>query len=150
MLLLLALAASATLAQEPQYQEPAEEDKDLAPETTEYTFNPLRAEKEFSVGNFYWKKKNWRAAAGRYEEAVKWNPGYAEAYWKLALANERMLETESRETDREAKAEAARQALKKYLELAPDGKKAKKARRKLAALGAGASSARAAPPGPSR
>ena len=120
-------------AQEPQYQQPPEEDEDLT-HGTEYSFNPLQASKEFKVGEFYWKKKNYRAAAGRYQEAVKWNPNYAEAYWKLALAEEKLAEKETQETQKQMKIEAARKAFQKYLDLEPDGKRAKTARQHLARL----------------
>jgi len=134
--LLLLLAAGLSLAQEPaEPQEPdlPEEDEDLVRET-EYTFNPIQAQKEFKVGEFYWKKKSYRAAAGRYEEAVKWDPGFAEAYWKLALAKEKLAAEQMVESERSVTLEAARQALRKYLEIAPDGKHAKQARRKLAKI----------------
>lgn len=121
-------------AQEPQYQEIPEEDEDLTRES-EYTFNPIQAAKEFKVGEFYWKKGSFRAAAGRYEEASKWNPGYAEAYWKLALAREKLADKEPLETERRRLLESAKQALAKYLEVAPEGDRAKDAKAKMAELG---------------
>ena len=121
-------------AQEPQYQQPPEEDEDLT-KKTEYSFNPLQAAKEFKVGEFYWKKKNYRAAAGRYEETVKWNPGYTEAYWKLGLAREKLAEKETREVEKQMDLDAASKAFKKYIELEPAGKRTKAARQHLARLG---------------
>jgi hypothetical protein len=38
-------------------QEPEEEDESLKPK--EYSFNPLQAEKEVRVGNFYFKKGSY-------------------------------------------------------------------------------------------
>jgi len=134
--LLLLLGAGLIPAQEPaEPQEPdlPEEDEDLVRET-EYTFNPIQARKEFKVGEFYWKKKSYRAAAGRYEEAVKWDPGFAEAYWKLALAKEKLAAEQMIDSEKALTLEEARQALRKYLEIAPDGKRAKQARRKLAKI----------------
>ncbi len=120
-------------AQKPAYQEPPEEDKSL-PREAEYSFNPLQAAKEFRVGLFYWKKGSYKAAAGRFEEAVKWNPGFAEAYFRLAEAREKLAEGEIRETEKQALLDGAAEAYKKFLELEPDGDKAKTARKKLARL----------------
>jgi len=131
---LAALAAAAGQQQPPVYQEPPEEDKGSARET-EYAFNPLQANREFRVGMFYWKKGSFKAAAGRFEEAVKWNPGYAEAWFRLAEARERLARQETRETEREALLDAAAEAFRKYLELEPDGDRARTARKKLEQLG---------------
>lgn len=127
------LAAPAAPQQKPTYQEPPEEDKSLSKEP-DYSFNPLQAAKEFRVGLFYWKKGSYKAAAGRFEEAVKWNPGFAEAYFRLAEAREKLAEAEIRESEKQSLLEAAAEAYKKFLELEPDGDKAKMARKKLARL----------------
>src|SRR3954462_300157 len=67
---------------------PPEEDKSLA--THEYGFNPVQAKKEIGVGNQYFKKGSYRAAAGRFEEATKWNSGDGEAWLRLAEAQEKL------------------------------------------------------------
>jgi predicted TPR repeat methyltransferase len=72
---------------------------------------------------------------GRYQAAVKWNPGYAEAFWKLGLAEQKLAAEESSQPEQRRMLEAARQAFEKYLKLSPRGKKAKKARKQLARLG---------------
>lgn len=118
LIVLCALAAFAQQKQEPA-QEPPEEDESLIQQ--EYAFNPLQAEKEFKVGEFYRKKKSWKAAAGRFSEATKWNPGFAEAWFKLGEAQERLNEDA-----------AAREAYAKFLELSPKDKRAAEVRRKLA------------------
>lgn len=119
--------------QKPAYQEPPEEDKSLSAQP-EYSFNPLQATKEFRVGLFYWKKGSYRAAAGRFEEAIKWNPGFAEAYFRLAEAREKLAAAETRESEKQALLEAAAGAYKKFLEIEPDGERAKTARKRLARL----------------
>ena len=131
---LLAAVCFTAPAQEPQYQELEEEDEDLVQET-EYAFNPVQAAKEFRIGNFYWKKGSFRAAAGRYEEATLWDPDFADAYWKLAEAHERIAEKEFVEKDKQLALVAARSAYEKYIELKPKSKQAKKARQRLAELG---------------
>jgi len=103
----------------PVAQEPPEEDATLV-EAKEYTFNPLQAEKEVKTGNFYAKKGNHKAAAFRFREATKWNPGMAEAWLRLG---------ESLEKRKDAK--GAKEAYAKYLELAPDAKNVAAIRKKL-------------------
>lgn len=88
-------------------QEPPEEDE--AYRQPEYAFNPIQAEHEFKVGNFYFKKGNYRAAIFRFQEAIRWNPSYAEAYRKLGEAYEKSGQLEE-----------AREAYKKFLEVSSD------------------------------
>ncbi|MBM3783001.1 MAG: tetratricopeptide repeat protein [Acidobacteria bacterium] len=104
-------------AQQPQ--EPPEEDSTLV-EKTNYAFNPLQAEKELKIGDFYMKKASYKAATLRYREATKWNPGYADAWLKLGACLEKARD-----------AKGAREAYAKYLELAPDAKNAAEIKKKL-------------------
>ena len=98
---------------------PPEEDKSLAVQV--YGFNPLQAQKEISVGNQYFKKGSFRAAAGRFEEATKWNSGEPEAWLRLGEAQEKLHDMK-----------AATAAYKKYLELAgTTSKTADEIRKKL-------------------
>jgi tetratricopeptide (TPR) repeat protein len=103
-----------------QEQEPPEEDPGL--KAKEYSFNPLQAQKELRVGNYYFKKGSYKAAANRFRESTKWDPTNAEAYFRLGESEEKLRDRK-----------AAREAFEKYLELAPDGKDAPVAKRKLAA-----------------
>ena len=107
--------------QQPQQkeQEPPEEDESVAPK--EYAFNPLQATKEVEIGNYYFRKKNYRAAAKRFSEATKWNPTSAEAFLRLGEAEEKLRDKT-----------AIRQAYEKYLELQPDAKNAAEIQKKLA------------------
>ncbi len=128
-----ALVPLALISQDAQYQEIPEEDEDLSAKT-EYVFNPIQANKEMKVGDFYWKRGSFRAAAGRYEEATKWNPGFAEAFWKLGLAKEKLVEEETLEEKKKIEREEAAAAFAKYLEIESDGKRAKDAKQKIAEL----------------
>ena len=101
--------------------EPPEEDDAAKPK--EYAFNPLQAEKELRIGNFYWKKKSYKAAAMRYEEAAKWNPGYAEAWLRLGEAHEKMRQSSE-----------ARAAYEQFLDLAAEDKRAGEIRKRVARL----------------
>jgi tetratricopeptide (TPR) repeat protein len=102
----------------PQQQEPPEEDESLKPK--EYGFNPLQASKEIKTGLFYKKKKSWKAAARRFEEALKWDPNSFEAYLNLGEVREKMNDSAG-----------AKEAFTKFLELAPDSKVAPAIKKKL-------------------
>ncbi len=102
----------------PHQQEPPEEDESLVPKV--YSFNPLQATKEVQIGNYYFKKKNYRASAKRFTEATRWNPTYAEAYLLLGESEDKLKDSA-----------AARQAYAKYLELAPEAKNAESIRKRL-------------------
>ena len=128
-LLILALVCSlGCWAQQtkPQQQEPPEEDEALTPK--EYTFNPLQANKELQIGNYYFKKKNYRAAAKRFSEATKWNPSFAEAFLRLGESEDKLKD-----------AAAARQAYSTYLELAPEAKNAAEIKKRLSKVKPGPS-----------
>jgi tetratricopeptide (TPR) repeat protein len=115
----LVLGSTLWAQEEKKPQQPPEEDEAYAPK--EYAFNPIQAHKELKIGNFYFKKGNYRAAASRYREATKWNQQYAEAYRRLGEALEKWKDLD-----------AARNAYQKYVELEPDSKQAKEIRKKLA------------------
>ena len=127
-ILALAFAVLASAQQPPQKKEskpapqqeqaPPEEDESLVPK--EYSFNPLQAAKELRVGNYYFKKHNYRAASQRFTEATKWDGTMAEAYLRLGEAKEK-------QHDRKAAAEA----YAKYLEITPDAKDAPEVKKRL-------------------
>jgi len=128
----LALLGTALSAQQPpappktppaqqQQQEPPEEDESVKPK--EYTLNPIEAQKNVVAGDYYFKKGKLQAARSRYLEATKWDPGSAEAFLKLAEADEKLHD-----------GKGARQAYAKYLELSPGAKNAAEIRKKLSKL----------------
>jgi tetratricopeptide (TPR) repeat protein len=102
-------------------QAPAEEDEALKPK--EYTFNPIQAEREVRIGNYYFKKGSYRAAVQRFREATMWNQQSAEAFLRLAEAQEKQKDSK-----------AARDAYQKYLELAPEAKNRAEITKKIAHL----------------
>lgn len=118
---LLAVALSAQVSAPQKEQDPPEEDEGLVPK--EYSFNPLQAAKELKVGGYYYKKRSYRAAAQRFEEATKWDPNLAEAYLRLG---------ESKEKLRDFK--AASDAYKKYVEVAPEAKDVDAVRKRIAKI----------------
>jgi len=105
-------------AADDQVQLPPEEDKSDAPK--EYKFNPLQSKKEIVVGEEYFKKGNFRAAANRFREATNWNNGNSEAWLRLGEAEEKNHD-----------AKAALQAYEKYMQLAPNAKNAAEIRKRI-------------------
>lgn len=119
----LAQIPPATPPQQPaDPQLPPDEDKIETPK--EYVFNPVQSKREVEVGLQYLHKGNYNAAANRFSEATKWNDGNAEAWLRLAEAEEK-----------KKNAQGERTALEKYLQVAPDAKNAADIKRKLAKLG---------------
>jgi tetratricopeptide (TPR) repeat protein len=107
--------------QPPPEPPPPEEDESL--KAKEYSFNPLQADKELKVGNYYFKLGKYKAAALRFEEATKWNTNLAEAWLRLGEVQEKRHDST-----------AAKQAYAKYLELSPDAKDTAEIRKKMAKL----------------
>lgn len=97
---------------------PPEEDTTIG--VTQYSFNPLQAKKDIEVGNEYWKKGNYRAAANRFTSATKYNDGNSEAWLRLGEAEEKLKDKQ-----------AARDAYQKYLEVASDAKNAPEIKKKI-------------------
>src|SRR5690242_6635904 len=104
-----------------QEEIPKEEDESLS--VKEYSLNPLQAQKEVRVGNYYFKKGSYRAPALRFREATKWNAGDAEAWLRLAETAEKQKDDKT-----------VKEAYTKYLELASDAKNAAEIRKKLEKL----------------
>ena len=103
-----------------QEQAPPEEDETVKPR--EYPFNPLEAQNDLKVGNFYFKQGKYKAAINRFRDATRFNPSFAEAFLRLGEAEEKMGDKQ-----------AARDAYGKYLELAPDAKNADVVKKKIIA-----------------
>ena len=98
----------------------AEEDEPGAPPTV---VDPARAKKDADVAGFYLKTGNYQGALLRYKDATASDPANVEAIFGLAEA-QRMLKKN---------AEAARN-YQLYLDITPNGPKAKQALKALKAL----------------
>jgi tetratricopeptide (TPR) repeat protein len=98
-------------------------DEDAVPNLEKHAFNPVESKKDVAVGDEYFKKGNYRAAAERFRDATAWNPGNAEAWMKLGEAMEK------REQPKQA-----RQAYEKYLQLAGNTKSAAEVKKRLEKL----------------
>ncbi len=57
-----------------------------------HPFDPHRAAKDIEVGDFYFKKKNYRAALDRYREALFYKPNDALANFRMAQAFEKLAQ----------------------------------------------------------
>lgn len=118
----------ATPAAPQQVAEPPEEDKSFQPKT--YDFNPLKAAQSITAGNFYFNKKNYAAAKGRYMDATLYDPGSSEGYEKLGEAEEKLRNFTG-----------ARVAYAKFFEMEPTSKEIPIIKKRMAAWPPSASKA---------
>jgi hypothetical protein len=86
-------------------------------------WNPHKAEKDVEVGDYYFKRKNYRAALDRYREALYYKDNDAAATFKVAICEEKLGDLEE-----------ARTAYEKYLKILPQGPFAPEAHRALERL----------------
>ncbi len=93
-------------------------------------WDPHKAAKDIEVGDFYFKRKNYRAAEDRYREALVYKDNDAVATYKLALCLEKL--------DRPDEAIAEYQNYLKILPEGPEAENAKKSVERLKNSGANA------------
>ncbi len=86
-------------------------------------YSPMKAMKDVEVGDFYFKKENYRAAISRYREALEYKPHDAEATYKLAEVLNKTGDTAGAIENYDA-----------YLKILPDGPYAKKSKEALEKL----------------
>jgi tetratricopeptide (TPR) repeat protein len=89
-------------------------------------WNPHKAEKDVEVGDFYFKRKNYRAALDRYREALYYKNNDAVATFRMAVCQEKLGDTGE-----------ARKGYQDYLKILPQGPFAEEAHRALERLKAG-------------
>jgi tetratricopeptide (TPR) repeat protein len=99
-----------------------------------HPWNPHRALKDIEVGDYYLKRKNYRAALDRYREALLYKPNDALANYHMAECYEKLKDT----------AEAAAH-YEEYLKILPNGPLAEEARKSLARLKPAAAEAKEQP-----
>ncbi len=108
------------------YSKAAVADLDVADETDNsgvqefHPWNPMKALKDIEVGDYYFKRKNYKAALDRYKEALYYKDNDAVASFRLAECQEKMGN----------KAEA-RKYYEQYLKILPEGPFAKDAHASL-------------------
>ena len=88
----------------------AEEDDASADIQEFHPWDPHKAMKDIEVGDFYFKKKNYRAALDRYREALVYKPNDALANFHMAQCLEKL-----------DKPDEARTHYEEYLKITPHG-----------------------------
>ena len=85
-----------------------------------HPWNPMKALKDVEVGDYYFKRKNYRAALDRYKEALFYKDNDAIASFRLAQCQEKVGDKSE-----------ARKYYEQYLKILPEGEFAKEARTSL-------------------
>ena len=110
-------------------------DAETAPGSTAvaefHPWDPHKAAKDIEVGDFYFKRKNYRAAEDRYREALYYKDNDATATFRLAICLEKL--------DRPDDARTEYESYLKILPYGPQSDEAKKAIERLKAADAKAS-----------
>jgi len=88
-----------------------------------HVWDPHKAAKSVEVGDFYFKRKNYRAAEDRYREALRYKDNDAVATYRLALCLEKL----GLPADAQAEYES-------YLRILPHGPEAEEAQKSIARL----------------
>ena len=100
------------------------------PDLSEFhPWDPHKAAKDIEVGDFYFKRKNYRAAEDRYREALVYKDNDALATFRLAVCLEKM----DRPTE-------AQEEYERYLKILPYGPQAADAKKAVDRLKAPAAS----------
>jgi tetratricopeptide (TPR) repeat protein len=85
-----------------------------------HPFDPHKAAKDVEVGDFYFKRKNYRAAEDRYREALLYKDNDATATFRLAVCLEKLDQ-----------ADQARKEYESYLKILPHGPEAEEAQKAI-------------------
>ena len=97
-----------------------------------HPWNPHKAAKDIQVGDFYFKRKNYRAAEDRYREALYYKENDAIATYRLAVCMEKLDEPDE-----------ALKEFESYLKILPHGPQAEDARKAIERLNATGAHAKA-------
>ena len=102
----------------------ADSDTDDNPENSDvqevHPWNPMKALKDVEVGDYYFKRKNYRAALDRYKEALFYKDNDAIASFRLAQCEEKVGDKSE-----------AKKYYEQYLKILPEGEFAKEAHASL-------------------
>src|SRR5712691_8516193 len=104
---------------------PAKQTKDSATQNApdQPAWDPLRAEKDLEVGQYYMKKGDLDAAIDRFQDATQARPGYAIPFRYLGEAQER-----------KGLKRQAIQSYQRYLDLYPHAEDAEKVKKRIEKL----------------
>jgi tetratricopeptide (TPR) repeat protein len=108
-----------------QKKAPAKTNKDNATESApdQPKWDPLRAEKDLEVGQYYMRRGDWDAAIDRFQDAIEAKPGYAIPFRSLGEAQEK-----------KGLKKPAIKSYQRYLDLVPRADDADKIRKKIEKL----------------
>jgi len=105
----------------------AEGDADAASSSSDtqemHPWNPYRAVKDVEVGDFYFKRKSYRAALARYQDALVYKDNDAVANFRMAQCYEKLDQPDEAITH-----------YQEYLKILPEGPLSKEAKKALAKL----------------
>jgi len=105
--------------------EAAADTPDAASDVQElHPWNPYRAIKDDEVGDFYFRRKNYKAALARYQDALAWKENDAVATFRMAQCYEKLDQPDQAITQ-----------YRQYLKILPDGPFSKEAKKALDKLG---------------
>jgi len=90
-----------------------------------HPWDPHKAAKDVEIGDFYFKRKNYRAAEDRYREALYYKNNDAMATYRLAVCLEKL-----------GLPNDARTVYENYLKILPHGPEAPEAEKAIARLSA--------------
>jgi len=96
-----------------------------------HPWDPHKAAKDIEVGDYYFKRKNYRAAEDRYREALYYKNNDALATFRLAVSLEKLERPED-----------ARAEYESYLKILPHGPQAEEAKKAIDRLKGPAASAK--------
>jgi tetratricopeptide (TPR) repeat protein len=108
---------SGVVATDPEAEPPPGDVQELHP------WNPYRAMKDDEVGDYYFKRKGYKAALARYQDALAWKENDAVANFRMAQCYEKLDQPDQAVTH-----------YQEYLKILPDGPFAKDARKALEKL----------------
>jgi tetratricopeptide (TPR) repeat protein len=99
-----------------------------------HPWNPHKAAKDIEVGDYYFKRKNYRAAEDRYREALTYKDNDAVATFRLAVCLEKMDQPDQ-----------ARKEFENYLKILPNGPQSGEAQKAIQRLKGTSADAKPAP-----
>jgi len=129
-LCVLALAIGAFAQTSPQKPPALIRDTGVAegkanPETVkEKEYNPMKAEENLRIGEFYFKEGNYVAAIGRYEDAIEYQPNLVAAYDALGRAYEKKADKDKTPEEKKADRDKALAVYRNFLKSYPSSPKA--------------------------
>jgi tetratricopeptide (TPR) repeat protein len=104
----------------------ADEDAEPGDVQEMHAWDPHRASKNVEVGDYYFRRKNYRAALDRYSEALQWKPDDAVANFRMGECLEKMHQPDQARVHYEA-----------YLKILPHGPLSEDAQKALSRLKGG-------------